>query len=257
MIGMVHVQALPGTPFAKLPIRRIIDDAQRDAATLIKAGFDAILVENMHDIPYLNRNVGPEITSTMAVVASRIREMTPHPLGIQILAGANRDAIAAALASGADFIRAEGFVFAHIGDEGQMNSDAGELLRYRKTIGAEHVAILTDIKKKHSSHAITQDVSLAETCEAAEFFGADGLIITGTSTGKPADPFDVNAALTASSLPIVIGSGITPDNLPLFWEMADGFIVGSWIKDGGKWNNPVDSDRAHTLIKAAGHLRHP
>lgn len=257
MIGMVHVQALPGTPFAKLPISRIIDDARKDAATLIEAGFDAILIENMHDIPYLNRTVGPEITATMAVVASRIREMTPCPLGIQILAGANRDAIAAALASGADFIRAEGFVFAHVGDEGLMNSDAGELLRYRKAIGAEHVAILTDIKKKHSSHAITQDVSLAETCEAAEFFGSDGLIITGTSTGKPADPFDVNAALSASSLPIVIGSGITPENLPLFWEMADGFIVGSWIKEGGKWNNPVDPDRAQALMKAASHLRHP
>lgn len=48
-----------------------------------------------------------------------------------------------------DFIRAEGFVFSHVADEGFMNSDAGELLRYRKMIDAENVAIFTDIKKKH------------------------------------------------------------------------------------------------------------
>lgn len=39
-----------------------------------------------------------------------------------------------------------------------------------------------------SSHAITQDVSLAETARAAEFFMADGIVITGTATGRPAEP---------------------------------------------------------------------
>ena len=50
---------------------------------------------------------------------------------------------------GLDFIRAESFVFSHIGDEGLFNSCAGELLRYRRYIGAEHIKIFTDIKKKH------------------------------------------------------------------------------------------------------------
>ena len=55
-----------------------------------------------------------------------------------------------AQASGADFIRAEGYVFSHVADEGWMDSCAGELLRYRKLIGAENVLVFTDIKKKHS-----------------------------------------------------------------------------------------------------------
>lgn len=59
-----------------------------------------------------------------------------------------------------DFIPAEGFVFSHVADEGVMNSCAGELLRYRKQIGAENIQIYTDVKKKHSSHAITADISL-------------------------------------------------------------------------------------------------
>ena len=48
-----------------------------------------------------------------------------------------------------NFIRAEGFVFSHVGDEGLINSCAAELIRYRKHIGANNVLIFTDIKKKH------------------------------------------------------------------------------------------------------------
>lgn len=65
------------------------------------------------------------------------------------IAGANKEALAVAMATGGSFIRAEGFVFSHVADEGWMDSCAGELLRYRRSIGAEDVAILTDIKKKH------------------------------------------------------------------------------------------------------------
>lgn len=104
----------------------------------------------MHDIPYLNRKVGPEVTAAMSVIANEVkREVKNLPCGIQILAGANRDALAVAKAAGLEFIRTEGFVFSHVADEGIMNSDAGELLRYRKQIGADEVLVFCDIKKKH------------------------------------------------------------------------------------------------------------
>ena len=104
----------------------------------------------MHDIPYINRNVGPEIIAGMAAVCSAVkREVAKMPCGIQILAGCNEQAIAVAKACNLDFVRAEGFVFSHVADEGIMNSDAGQLLRYRKKINAENVLIFTDIKKKH------------------------------------------------------------------------------------------------------------
>ena len=104
----------------------------------------------MHDIPYLNRHVGPEIVAAMSVVCNEVkREVQNLPCGVQILAGANTEALAVAKAAGLDFIRAEGFVFSHVADEGLMNSDAGEILRYRKQIGADDVLVFTDIKKKH------------------------------------------------------------------------------------------------------------
>ena len=63
--------------------------------------------------------------------------------------GANKEALAVAHVSGANFIRAEGYVFSHVADEGWMDACAGELLRYRKSIGAENVLVFTDVKKKH------------------------------------------------------------------------------------------------------------
>ena len=184
IIGMIHVQALPGTPQNKYSISQICDMAVEEAKMYTEAGLDAIMIENMHDIPYLKGNVGPEITASMTAVARAVREATDLDLGIQILAGANKEALAVAQAANFQFIRAEGFVFGHMADEGLMESCAGELLRYRKAIGAEEIEVYTDIKKKHSSHAITADVDIDETALAAEFFLSDGLIVTGSSTGK-------------------------------------------------------------------------
>ncbi len=255
LIGMVHIGALPGTPRQTQSIERAIETAVLEARQLEEAGFDALILENMHDLPYLKRDVGPEITASMCGAALRIRDAINIPLGIQILAGANRNALAVALASGAQFIRAEGFVFGHMADEGLMDSDAGELLRYRKAIGADSVRVFADIKKKHSSHAITADVSLGDTAHAAEFFGADGLIITGTATGRAADTEHLLEVRSATHLPILVGSGVTPENLPNQWNSADAFIVGSWIKEGGKWDAALDLKRAKEMVEAASALR--
>ena len=188
-------------------------------------------------------------------VTAAVREAVDCPVGLQILAGANREAIAVAHATGARFVRVEGLVFAHVADEGWIESDAGELLRYRKTIGAETVKILADIKKKHSSHAITSDLNLADTSAAAEFFGADGLIITGSSTGRAARKSDLEEARHGTSLPLIVGSGTTPDTLDELWSLAQGFIVGSYLKKDGRWENDLDPERIRKLIDRSRKLR--
>ncbi len=255
IIGMVHVGALPGTPKHRHSISDIIAKSLADARILQQAEVDAILIENMHDRPYLNRVVGPEIVSSMTAVALAIRAQIDIPLGIQILAGANKEALAVALAAGIDFIRTEGFVFGHLADEGMMNSDAGELLRCRKNIGAEHIRIFTDIKKKHSAHAISNDVSIAETARAAEFFLSDGVIVTGASTGEKPSLEELIAVRNSVQIPVLIGSGIDAENIGEYWDLADGFIVGSSLKFDGRWENDVDPDRVSKLMKTTAALR--
>lgn len=252
---MVHVGALPGTPESALKTEDIIAQTLKEAFVLENAGVDAVMIENMHDRPYLNRNAGPEIIAAMTAVAVTLRRALHVPMGIQILAGANKEALAVALAAQLDFIRAEGFVFGHLADEGWMNSDAAELLRYRKNISAEHIQIFTDIKKKHSSHAASSDISLAETAKAAEFFLSNGVIVTGKATGEKASVDEVKEVKQATKLPVIIGSGINLENIQNYWNLADAFIVGSSFKKEGKWENETDEKRVHAFMKKINDLR--
>lgn len=259
LIGVIHVGALPGTPRASQPVIALAEAAAEEARVLEAGGVDAIIVENMHDLPYLRRWVGPEIVAGMTAICTRVRGATRLPLGVQVLAGANRAALAVAHAADCQFIRAEGFVFAHVADEGLMaEADAGKLLRYRRMIGAERIAIIADVKKKHSSHAITADVDLAETAKAAAWFGADGVVVTGTATGEPTSPADVAAVQKAVGeksgferpVAVFVGSGVTPENVAGVAPHADGLIVGSYLKHDGHWANAPDMDRVRRIAGA-------
>ena len=246
--GMLHVRALPGTPLNNLSMLEIITKSVEEANVYLGEGLDGLILENMHDVPYLNGNCGAEVIAGMTAVATEIRKLTDKPIGIQILAGCNKEALAVAHIAGLEFIRAEGFVYGHVADEGMMNSCAGELLRYRKAIGAEKVKVYTDIKKKHSSHAITADLDITDHATAAQFFLSDGLIITGTSTGVPASCDELKRVRKVTSLPILIGSGLNTENISKFYPLADDFIVGSHFKVDGQWQNELDIERIKQFI---------
>lgn len=254
---MVHVGALPGTPFAAESPADLVRRAVAEAVMLDRAGFDGLIIENMHDRPYVHASHGPETSAVMTAVAVAVRAATPRLVcGVQVLSGGNREALAVALAAGLSFIRCENFVFAHIADEGLLErAEAGPLLRYRRSIGAEHIAVLCDIKKKHASHAITADLSIGDIAEGAEFFGADGVIVTGMATGQPTDPDDVAEARAATRLPVLVGSGVTPETVPDLFRHSDAVIIGSFIKRDGRWDQPIDPAKCRAIVKAAERVR--
>lgn len=250
VIAMVHVGALPGTPASRASIRELEVRAVDEARIYRDAGVHGIGIENMHDVPYLRGSVGPEIVAALAIIARAVKEESALPCGIQILAGANHDALAVAHAAELDFVRVEGFAFAHVADEGIIESSAASLLRYRRTIGAERVRVWADVKKKHAAHAITADVGVGETAAAAEFMRADAVIVTGAVTGAHADVADIADVRTSCRLPLYLGSGLTDDNLAGYYPLADGFIVGSFFKKDGRWSEPVDPRRVERLLAA-------
>ena len=252
IIGVVHVLPLPGSAGFRGSMEEILGGVLEDALTYKEEGVDALLVENMHDAPYLKGYVDPETTAAMTVVANAVKYECMLPVGIQILAGANLEALGVAVATGLDFIRVEGFVFAHVGDEGMQESCAPQLIRRRALLKSERIKIFADIKKKHSAHAITQDVGLVETARTAEFFGADGVVITGRMTGAPANVEEVKDARLAVLGRVLVGSGITPDNVHLYSPYCDAVIVGSALKYGGTWRNHVDPERVRLLVERAG-----
>lgn len=246
---MIHVGALPGTAASREPLAQIVERAAREAKIYQSAGLHGLMIENMHDTPYLKGGVGPEITAAMTAIARAVKAEANLPVGIQILAGANREALAVALAAGLDFIRAEGFTFAHVADEGLMESCAADLLRYRREIGAERVRVWADVKKKHSSHAITSDVGIGSTAHAVEFMRGDAVVVTGSFTGDAASLHELEDVKKAVSLPVLLGSGVRAENLGDFYALADGFIVGSEFKKDGNWEKEPDSARIRSFMK--------
>ncbi|MBI3651940.1 MAG: BtpA/SgcQ family protein [Acidobacteria bacterium] len=255
IIGVIHVGALPGTPAHHQSISELIKTAAREAKLYSECGVDGIIIENMHDVPYLRGAVGAEIVAAMTVIGQAVKHQSQLPTGIQILAAANLEALAVAHAAQLDFVRVEGYVFAHVADEGLIESSAAKLLRYRKMIGAERIKIWADIKKKHSAHALTADISLAATAEAVEFMRGDVVIVTGKVTGEAPQSKDVQEAKTHCHLPIILGSGIDAKNLKEFYTIADGFIIGTAFKKDGQWQNGVDHQRVKRLMKSAEQLR--
>jgi membrane complex biogenesis BtpA family protein len=249
VIGVIHVGALPGTPRSSQTVSELVTSAKNEAKLYRECDVDGLIVENMHDVPYLRAEVGPEIVAAMTAIAAEVKVECGLPVGVQLLAGANIEAMAVAHAAELDFIRAEAYAYAHVADEGLIQASAAKLLRYRRMIGATRVQVWADVKKKHAAHAITADVSLGETAETVEFMGADCVIVTGSATGKPPAVADVREAKSHCRLPVFLGSGITDGNIAEFYDSADGFIVGSAFKLDGRWSNAVDRARVATFIQ--------
>ncbi len=255
VIGVIHVGALPGTPRSSHPVSELVATAKSEARLYRESGVDGVIIENMHDVPYLRGEVGPEIVAAMTAIAGEVKRECGLPVGVQILAGANIEAMAVAHAAGLEFIRAEGYAYAHVADEGLIQASAAKLLRFRKMIGAERVQVWTDVKKKHAAHAITADVSLGETAETVEFMGADCVIVTGSATGKAPTLADVDEAKSHCGLPVFLGSGITETNIAEFYDRADGFIIGSALKVDGLWSNTIDPARIDRVMNALNSCR--
>ena len=251
VVGMIHVGALPGTPGQRQSLTELVETACAEARLYRDAGVNCLMLENMHDVPYLRGGVGPEIVAAMTVLAREVRREVALPMGIQILAAADLEALAVAHAAGLDFIRTECFCFAHVADEGLMQSNAAKLLRYRRTIGATGVQVWADIKKKHASHALTADLTIGDVAEAAEFMGAETIIVTGTSTGRPPQAWEVAEARDHCQLPVFVGSGVGVKNAEELLLVSDGVIVGSYFKRDGYWANEIDPERMREFVAEA------
>ena len=146
----------------------------------MKVGVDSVLLENDHDLPYIQPPLDPNGIKLMTKIAKEIRKRFDKPIGIQMLEAANVTSLEIASEADLDYIRVEAFVFAHVGGSGIINGSGGKILRRRKELNAEHIRVFTDVKKKHCSHSLTMDLDISDEIRQAEFFLADGFIVGST-----------------------------------------------------------------------------
>ncbi len=256
IIGMIHLPALPGSPgHSDKSLKDIVRFALQETRALEEGGVDALLVENFHDYPYLTERVPTQTVIAMAAVAYEIRATTKLPLGVNILFNDTEDELYLAKVLELDFMRVEGFVDVLLSDLGMLMPAAPNLMRLKKTLRAEGVAILADVQGKYTHPLPSRDV-FDSARDALERGNADAVILTGTRTGEAA-PVDLIRQLKEKNpqARVLLGSGITPNTIKQVLDVVDGAIVGSFFKENGNVNNPVDSERVRTLMEAVRSMR--
>lgn len=257
IIGVIHLRPLPGAPrYEGEAMTDIIAAAVADARTLAEGGIDGIMVENASDMPFSRpEHIGFETVAALSAVCQEIRGAVSVPIGITCVANGAIPGLAVAKAVGAKWVRVNQWVNAYVANEGFLNGPAAQAMRYRAQIGAKDVAIYADVHVKFGAHAITADRSIAEQATDAEWFDADVLIATGTRTGSPTQPDEVKEVRAGTNLPVIVGSGLDPEQVPALMGVADGAIVGQWLKKEARWWNPVDPRRVEQLMTAVERVR--
>jgi uncharacterized protein len=250
LAAMIAVLPLPGSPLYDGNDQRVLDQALADVEVYKKAGVDSILFENDHDLPYIQPPLDEKGIALMTKIVKQARRRFEKPIGIQMLEAANVTSLEIAAEADLDYIRVEAFVFAHVGGSGVINGSAGKILRRRKELGAEHIKVFADVKKKHGSHSLTIDLDIRDEIMQAEFFLADGVIVTSQFTGINPDKDDLTKAKRATRLPVLIGSGMTAENIQDYLLLADGFIVGSCFRRDGKFLETLDPERLAAFMNA-------
>ncbi|KSV62615.1 BtpA protein [Sinorhizobium sp. GW3] len=250
---MIHCPAFPGAPrYRGADMSVIYDACMRDAEALVEGGLHGLMIENHGDVPFSKpEDIGHETAAFMSVVTDRIARATGVPLGINVLANAPILAFAIAMAGGAKFIRVNQWANAYVANEGFMEGRAAEAMRYRSLLRAEHIKVFADSHVKHGAHAIVADRSIQELTRDLAFFDADGVIATGQRTGNTATIEEIEEIGSATHLPLLVGSGVTKDNIVEILKRTNGVIVASSLKQGGVWWNPVDIERVKAFRAAA------
>jgi membrane complex biogenesis BtpA family protein len=246
VIAMAHLPPLPGTPLyddAGGP-DAIVESVRRDVEILARSGFDAVLFCNEGDRPY-------QLTATfegVAMMARVVAEVAPRdrPFGVDYLWDAQA-ALSVAAVSGASFIR-EVATGVYESDMGLWSPDAGTLLRRRRQLNAEHVAVFMNVTPEFASTLGTRDIATTARSVSVSSL-ADAILVSGPMAGAEPSIDAVRAAKSGcGDTPVFANTGVKSTNVADFLAVADGAIVGSDLKvDGGTWN-PVDPERAERFM---------
>lgn len=243
------MQPLPGSPRWEGDLKAMVDRAIADARAYKKGGADAVIIENFGDAPFTKGPVAPETVAAMALAGFGVRAMVQVRVGFNVLRNDPRAALALCAVVGGDFIRVNVHCGAMVTDQGVIEGHARETLLARALL-CPPVRILADVYVKHAAPLGDRPLEVVAR-DTSERGRADALIVSGPGTGSPAaldDVKRVRAACPAATL--LLGSGVTSENVGAFAPFIDGVIVGTSVKRGGRVDNAVDPRRVAALARA-------
>ena len=237
VIGMVHLDPLPGNASYKGNKDEIIANAVRDAHTLIDCGCDAIMVENFSDWPQYSTEVPLEGYSVQLVAAAKIKEFCPVPFGINIEMNAWKQEWIMAYSLNADFIRVEAFVDNRAGSFGYIEGCSTGMMNLMAQLPSPETMIFADVHTQETYGM--PDVPINELAGNARNHDASAVVVTENDQCRRITVEDVKSMREVmGDFPIIVGSGVKPENVLDYMEYADAVIVGR----GFKKDHKVDPD---------------
>ncbi|HEY2516211.1 MAG TPA: BtpA/SgcQ family protein [Polyangiaceae bacterium] len=251
LVGVIHLPPLVGSPRFGGDLASCVARAVEDAKVLADAGFDAMMIENFGDAPFFAGAVPPVTVAAMTACALGARGAAPElPMGINVLRNDGQAALAVAVATGASCIRVNVLTGARVTDQGVVEGDAACLLRARRALDAQGIAIWADVDVKHSAPLASRPIA-DEVADLVSRALAGAVLVTGEGTGRSVD----NAKLeevhraTHGRVPVLVASGATIATLPALARRCDGVIVGSALRVDGMAGGPIDATRAKEFAR--------
>jgi uncharacterized protein len=253
IIGCVHLMALPGAPLYGGSMSVVYDKAIEEAEILSGGGVDGLIIENFRDNPYYPRRVPAETIAALSAIARELKQRVACPIGLNVLRNDGEAALAIATAVGAPFIRINVHCGAVVSEQGLMEGVAHKTLRLRSALRSG-VLIFADICVKHATPLVDRGF-VTETKDVIERGLADAVIVSGERTGFETPAKVVQEVRGATAVPLLIGSGATPENIGNIFSSVNGIIVGSYFKSSGQANNFVERSRVKTFMTEVKKLR--
>jgi uncharacterized protein len=249
VIGVVHLLPLPTSPRWGGSLKAVIDRAEQEATALAAGGVNGIIIENFFDAPFTKQQVDPAVVSAMSLVVQRVKNLITLPIGINVLRNDAHSALAIAACTDAQFIRVNVLTGVMATDQGLIEGQAHEVLRYRRELGSD-IKILADVLVKHARPLGSPNLTTAVR-ETIERGLADAVILSGWATGDPPSSEDLELAMNAAQgVPVFIGSGASWENIHTLIPFANGVIVSSSLKRHGQVEQSVDPIRVSRFVEA-------
>ncbi|MBU4257492.1 BtpA/SgcQ family protein [Patescibacteria group bacterium] len=237
IIGAIHFPPLLG--YVDFPGLKIaLNNALKDLTAFEKGGVDGIIFENNYDIPH-KIFADSSVVASMTYLGEQIKKAIKLPLGISVLWNDYYTALSIAKILNLQFIRIPVFVDNVKTDYGIINGKAKEIIKYKKTIGSENIALFTDIHVKHAK--LLSKNNIIVSAKLAVKNHSDAIIVTGKWTGQSPSLEELKLLRNSiGSFPILVGSGTDKNNIKPLLEYANGAIVSTSLKKGTRKKEEIN-----------------
>ena len=188
VLGMIHLQPLPGTLFYQDgSFDQTLETAVESARALYRGGADGCLVQTVDRIYSAKDESDPARTTAMGLIAHAIVQATgtEFQVGVQLMQNALKASLAVAKVAGGSFIRAGAVVGTTLTAHGMVEANPLDVMEYRKKIDAWDVKVIAEVDSMHFKW-FGEPKPTAEIARSAKYVGADAVSLGAPDEGENA-----------------------------------------------------------------------